>query len=87
VYYSTFWLIWWTKFSSVSCKCIALWVENQRLKNLTKAPTRFVLHTTHTHTHLHLPQKHLTRNYICNHIYQYFITTHYYIVFYHFNNS
>jgi hypothetical protein len=29
-----------------------------------------------------------TRNYICSHIYQYFtITTHYCIVFYHFNNS
>jgi len=34
---------------------------------------------THTHT-----QTHLTRNYICGHIYQDFIiTTHYYIVFYH----
>jgi len=29
----------------------------------------------------------LTRNYICGHIYQDFIITHYYIVFYHFNNS
>jgi len=28
------------------------------------------------------------QNYICGHIYQHFITTnHYYIVFYHFNNS
>jgi len=36
---------------------------------------------THTHTHL-------TRNYICSHMYQYFIIpTHYYIVFCHFNNS
>jgi len=35
----------------------------------------------HTHTHL-------TRNYICGHIYQHFImATHYYIEFYHFNNS
>jgi hypothetical protein len=39
--------------------------------------------TAHTHTHTHL-----TRNYIFGHIYQYFIiTTHYHIVFYHFNNS
>jgi hypothetical protein len=31
---------------------------------------------------------HLTRNYICSHIYKVFIiTTHYCIVFYHFNNS
>jgi len=37
----------------------------------------------HTHTHTHL-----TRNCICSHIYQHFIiTTHYYILFYHFNNS
>jgi hypothetical protein len=42
-------------------------------------------HTHHTHTHTHT---HLTRNYICGHIYQdCAITTHYYTVFYHFNNS
>jgi len=30
----------------------------------------------------------ITRNYVCGHIYQEFIiTTHYYILFYHFNNS
>jgi len=34
------------------------------------------------------PYTHLTMNYICGHIYQDFITsTHYYIVFYDFNNS
>jgi len=34
------------------------------------------------------PYTHITRNYICGHIYQdYIITTHYYTVFYHFNNS
>jgi len=80
MYYFTFWLPQWTKFSSVSCKCHALCLENQRLKNLATAPTRFWLHTC---TH-----KHLARNFICRHIYQHFtITTHYYIVFYHFNNS
>ena len=40
---------------------------------------------THTHTHMHThthTHTHLTRNYICCHIYQYFIiTTHYYISF------
>jgi len=41
----------------------------------------------HTHTHAHI-HTHLTRNYVCGHIYQDFIiTTHYYIVFYQFNNS
>jgi hypothetical protein len=39
----------------------------------------YLLRTKHTH---------LTRNYIYSHIYQDFIiTTHYYVVFYHFNNS
>jgi len=38
---------------------------------------------THTHKHTHL-----TRNYMCGHIYQDFVrTTNYYTVFYHFNNS
>ena len=42
-------------------------------------------HTPHTHTHTHT---HQTSNYIYSHIYQHFIiTAHYYIVFYHFNNS
>ena len=40
----------------------------------------YLLRTTHS--------PNLTRNYICGYIYQDFIvTTHYYIVFYHFNNS
>jgi hypothetical protein len=80
MYYFTFWLPQWTKLSSVSCKCHALCLENQRLKNLATAPTRFWLHTR-----IH---KHLAWNFICRHIYQHFIiTTHYYIVFYHFINS
>jgi hypothetical protein len=33
------------------------------------------------------PYIHLPRNYICGHIYQDLIITHYYIVFYHFNNA
>jgi len=38
---------------------------------------------TYTQTHIHL-----TMNYKSGHIYQDFIiTTHYYIIFYHFNNS
>ena len=43
----------------------------------------------HTHTHTHTQtHTHLTKNYICSHIYQDFIiTTHYYILFYNFNNS
>jgi hypothetical protein len=41
------------------------------------------LYTPHRTIHTHL-----TSNYICGHIYQYFITTtHNYIVFYHFNDS
>jgi len=58
LYCFKFWLLQWTKFS-VNCKCHALWVKNQRLKNLAKTPTGFVLHTTQTtnqelHMKLHL---------------------------------
>jgi hypothetical protein len=53
MYYFTFWLPQWTKFSSVSCKCHALCLENQRLKNLATAPARFWLVCMHACVRAH----------------------------------
>jgi len=48
-------------------------------KILVNVGAYVIPHRTHTY---------LISNYICSHIYQDFIiTTHFYIVFYHFNNS
>jgi len=54
-----------------------------------RSPLSFLLFTPHhtqTHTHTHT-QTHVTRNYICGYTDQdSIISTHYYILFYHFNN-